>query len=82
MPRLLPPQVLGPLCTHLAVLLQGKDKPTWAPNADLGDVCVVVNASKVVLTGNKWDDKVYSWHTGGRPPWGGGASAGEGLGAS
>lgn len=43
---------------------QGKDKPTFAPHEDSGDVVVVVNARHVELTGRKWDKKLYRWHTG------------------
>ncbi|BBN20163.1 large subunit ribosomal protein L13 [Marchantia polymorpha subsp. ruderalis] len=57
-------EVLGRLASRIAVVLQGKDKPTYAPNRDDGDVCVVVNARHIGLTGNKLTDKVYRWHTG------------------
>lgn len=57
-------QVVGRLAAQLARLLQGKDKPTFSPSADCGDVCVVVNAEKIVFTGRKWDGKIYQWHTG------------------
>lgn len=46
-------------------MLQGKDKPIFAPHRDHGDVCIVVNAEKAVFTGNKWEGKLYKWHTGG-----------------
>ena len=48
---------------HL-LLLQGKDKPTYTPNQEDGDVVVVTNARHVEFTGRKWDNKVYRWHTG------------------
>jgi ribosomal protein L13 len=57
-------QIIGRLASYLSVILQGKDKPIFAPNKDLGDICVVVNAEKAVFTGNKWEGKVYKWHTG------------------
>ncbi|GBG68430.1 hypothetical protein CBR_g2974 [Chara braunii] len=57
-------QVLGRIATQIAVVLMGKDKPTYTPNKDDGDVCVVVNAQHVALTGRKMTDKVYKWHTG------------------
>ena len=57
-------QVLGRLATRVATVLRGKHKPTFAPNEDCGDYVVVVNASEVVLTGNKRNDKMYYWHTG------------------
>lgn len=55
---------MGHLATQLAVVLQGKDKPTYLPSRDKGDVCVVTNASKIHFTGNKWEGKFYRWHTG------------------
>ncbi|CAM6084147.1 unnamed protein product [Calypogeia fissa] len=57
-------EVLGRLASRIAVVLQGKDKPTYAPNRDDGDVCIVLNARDIGLTGNKLTDKVYRWHTG------------------
>ncbi|MDE2666630.1 MAG: 50S ribosomal protein L13 [Acidobacteriota bacterium] len=56
--------VLGRLATHVATLLIGKGKPTWAPHLDMGDHVIVVNAEKVRLTGNKWEQKVYYRHSG------------------
>ncbi len=57
-------QVLGRLASQVARILRGKDKPTFTPHVDTGDFVVVVNAEKVILTGNKLDDKVYYWHSG------------------
>ena len=57
-------QVLGRLATHVAALLQGKHKPSYSPHLDMGDFVVVINASKVRLTGKKVDDKIYYRHTG------------------
>lgn len=45
-------------------MLQGKDKPIYSPEKDLGDVVVVVNGRHVHFTGKKWEQKVYRWHTG------------------
>jgi large subunit ribosomal protein L13 len=56
--------VLGRLASQIARVLQGKDKPTFSPHSDCGDVVVVVNAGAVALTGNKLRDKLYRWHTG------------------
>lgn len=56
--------VLGRLATEVATLLRGKHKPTFAPNADTGDFVVIVNAEKVVLTGNKRDQKFAYRHSG------------------
>ena len=56
--------VLGRLATEVARLLRGKHKPTFAPNADVGDHVIIINADKVVLTGRKRDQKIYYHHTG------------------
>jgi large subunit ribosomal protein L13 len=52
-------QVLGRLCTRVAKMLRGKYKPIYTPNADCGDNVIIINASKVRLTGKKWTDRVY-----------------------
>lgn len=57
-------QVLGRLATRVATLLMGKHKALYTPFLDVGDHVVIVNAEKIVLTGNKMDDKVYYRHTG------------------
>ena len=57
-------QVLGRLCTKVAKLLRGKYKPSFTPNQDCGDNVIIVNADKVVLTGNKLTGRVYLRHTG------------------
>jgi large subunit ribosomal protein L13 len=57
-------QVLGRLATQVATILRGKHKTTWAPHLDVGDHVVVLNAEKVHLTGRKYQDKRYRWHTG------------------
>ena len=57
-------RVLGRLATEVAVLLRGKHKPIFSPHLDTGDFVVVINAEKVVLTGNKLKDKLYHRHTG------------------
>ncbi len=56
--------VLGRLAVTAATLLRGKHKPTFAPHVDTGDFVVVVNASKVALTGNKATDKLAYRHSG------------------
>ncbi len=56
--------VVGRLAALIATRLRGKHKPIFTPNMDCGDNIVVVNAGKVVLTGNKRSDKTYFWHTG------------------
>ncbi|MGB4704275.1 MAG: 50S ribosomal protein L13 [Candidatus Saccharicenans sp.] len=56
-------QVLGRLATQIAVLLRGKNKPQFAPNVDVGDFVVVINAEKIKVTGNKLEDKIYYHHS-------------------
>ena len=56
--------VLGRLASHVATLLRGKHKPTFAPHVDTGDFVVIVNAEKVVLTGNKRDQAFAYRHSG------------------
>jgi len=55
---------LGRIASEVASLLRGKHKPLFTPHADCGDYVVVINAEKVALTGNKWDEKVYVRYTG------------------
>lgn len=55
---------LGRLATQVATYLRGKHKPTFTAHLDMGDNVIVVNASKVKLTGQKLDKKVYLHHTG------------------
>jgi large subunit ribosomal protein L13 len=57
-------QPLGRLATNVAALLRGKHKPTFTPHMDMGDFVIVVNASKVKLTGQKTQHKFYRHHTG------------------
>ena len=57
-------KVLGRLATELAKILRGKKKPIYTPHVDTGDFVVVINASKVSLTGNKMKDKIYYHHSG------------------
>ena len=57
-------RVLGRLASFVAARLRGKHKPIYTPHVDTGDHIVVVNAAKVALTGNKWDDKMYHHHSG------------------
>ena len=56
--------VLGRLATNVSNILRGKHKPTYTPHVDCGDNVVVVNADKIKLSGNKWDQKEYVRHTG------------------
>lgn len=57
-------EVLGRLATKIAHMLRGKDKAYYTPHTDAGDYVVVINAEKIVLTGNKMQDKVYEHYTG------------------
>lgn len=57
-------QTLGRLATVVAGMLRGKHKPSYTPHLDMGDHVVVVNASKIRVTGNKMSDKIYYRHTG------------------
>ena len=55
---------LGRLASQVAAILRGKNKPTFTPHCDAGDYVIIVNASKVVLTGKKLDQKCYYHHSG------------------
>ena len=56
--------VLGRLATQIATILRGKNKATYAPNADGGDFVIVINADKVALSGNKRENKIAYNHSG------------------
>ena len=56
--------VVGRLASIVANILRGKNKPTFTPHVDDGDNVIIVNAAKVALTGKKYTDKMYYWHTG------------------
>ena len=55
---------LGRVASQVANILRGKNKPIYTPNVDTGDYVIIVNASKVVLTGKKLDQKIYYKHSG------------------
>lgn len=55
---------LGRLATEVADRLRGKDKPEYTPHGDAGDYVVIINAQDVVLSGNKWNDKIYTTYSG------------------
>ncbi len=57
-------KVLGRMASRIAMILQGKTKPTYTPHVDTGDFVIVTNAGKIKLTGNKMNDKVYYTHSG------------------
>jgi len=55
---------LGRLSSKVAKILRGKYKPSFTPHVDCGDNVVIVNAEKIQLSGNKWEDKTYTRYTG------------------
>ena len=57
-------QTVGRLATQIASILRGKHKPTFTPSHDMGDHVVVINADLIHLSGRKWEEKLYRWHTG------------------
>jgi len=57
-------KTLGRLATQVAQVLRGKHKPIYTPHVDCGDYVIIINASEVVLTGNKLDNKIYYNHSG------------------
>jgi large subunit ribosomal protein L13 len=52
------------MCSKIAKLIRGKYKPNFTPHVDCGDNVIVINAEKIILSGNKWDSKEYIRHTG------------------
>lgn len=62
-------KTLGRFCSEVAKVLRGKNKPSYTPHVDCGDNVIVINADKIVLSGNKWETKEYqnfSGYPGGR----------------
>ncbi|MCX8020339.1 MAG: 50S ribosomal protein L13 [Chitinophagaceae bacterium] len=57
-------QTVGRLCSRIAAVLKGKHKPYYTPHVDTGDYVIVINAEKVVFTGDKLKDKLYKHFTG------------------
>ncbi len=57
-------KTLGSVAVQVATILRGKHRPDFTPHCDCGDCVIVLNASKIVLTGKKLDDKYYRHHTG------------------
>ena len=55
---------VGRLASKIAVILMGKDKPSYTPHVDTGDFVVIINAEKVSFSGKKWEQKTYTWYTG------------------
>ena len=56
--------ILGRVASQIAIYLRGKHKPNYTPHVDCGDNVIVINASKVKLSGDKWKNKKYIRHTG------------------
>ncbi|MCQ1530907.1 50S ribosomal protein L13 [Lutispora saccharofermentans] len=56
-------KVLGRLASEVAKILRGKHKPIYTPHVDTGDFVIIINAEKIVLTGNKLDQKMYRKHS-------------------
>ncbi|CUR53236.1 50S ribosomal protein L13 [Buchnera aphidicola] len=57
-------KILGRISTIIAKYLKGKHKPEYTPNLDMGDYIIVLNASKILVSGKKFQNKVYYHHTG------------------
>lgn len=57
-------KILGRLATKIATVLKGKNKVFYTPHIDNGDYVIVINAEKIILTGNKWKNKYYYRHSG------------------
>jgi large subunit ribosomal protein L13 len=55
---------LGRVASKAASIIRGKHKPTYTPHIDTGDNVIIINIAKVKMTGRKWDQKTYYWHTG------------------
>jgi large subunit ribosomal protein L13 len=57
-------EILGRLASKVAKIVRGKNKVNFTPHVDCGDNVIIINAEKIQLTGNKWDQKEYVRHTG------------------
>jgi len=57
-------QTVGRMCSRIAAVLRGKNKASYTPHVDTGDFVIVINAEKVVFTGNKLEEKIYDHFTG------------------
>ena len=57
-------QIVGRIASDIATVLMGKHRPTYTPNVDTGDFVVLVNCDKVKFSGNKLNQKTYTWYTG------------------
>ena len=57
-------QIVGRIASDIAVVLMGKHRPIYTPNVDTGEFVVLINCDKVKFSGNKLDQKTYTWYTG------------------
>ncbi|MBN1859330.1 50S ribosomal protein L13, partial [Candidatus Bipolaricaulota bacterium] len=57
-------KTLGRMASEIATILQGKHKPIYTPHVDTGDFVIVINAERIHLSGDKWDQKLYQRHSG------------------
>jgi large subunit ribosomal protein L13 len=57
-------QIVGRVASDIAVVLMGKHRPNYTPNVDTGDFVVLTNCEKLKFTGNKLNQKTYTWYTG------------------
>ncbi len=56
-------KTLGRMCTEIAKIIRGKNKPTFTPHVDTGDFVIVINSEKVEMSGNKWNDEKFYSHS-------------------
>ena len=56
-------KTLGRMATEIALILRGKNKPTYTPHVDTGDFVIVINSEKVKMSGNKWNDEKFYSHS-------------------
>ena len=57
-------KIVGRLASEIATILMGKHRPTYTPHVDTGDFVIVTNVDKIKFSGNKWEQKTYTWYTG------------------
>lgn len=57
-------KILGRVSSLIATIISGKNKPEYVPNSDVGDYVIAINAKKILVTGNKFNKKLYYYHTG------------------
>ena len=57
-------KIVGRMASDIATILMGKHRPTYTPHVDSGDFVIVTNVEKIVFSGNKWENKKYTWYTG------------------